>query len=156
MRRFLAVLVLVLGWVGPAGAYLLSPAFVLRVVDGDTLLVLVEGRVERVRLIGVNAPELREEEGLRAKGFVEEVLASNRVVMLEGDVDERDRYGRLLAYVWVRSPGERSSPDVAANMLNGMLVASGYARPMFVPPNGRYAKIFEEISSRGLPWISRD
>ncbi|MEM1967534.1 MAG: hypothetical protein QXO86_06675 [Nitrososphaerota archaeon] len=69
------------------------------------------------------------------------------------EVERRERSESPGAPALVR---RREVPDVAAKMFNGMLVALGYARPVFVPPNGRYARTFEEISASGLSWISRD
>ncbi len=94
-------------------------ARVARVVDGDTF-VLAEGK-ERVRLQGVDTPETVkpnwpiEPWGPEASQFTKEFLAGGRV-RLEFDVERRDKYGRLLAYVWV---GDR--------MLNEELLRAGLA-----------------------------
>jgi micrococcal nuclease len=84
-------------------------AFALRgtvthVVDGDTLSVRLDsGRSERVRLIGIDTPERGACMSARATGQARK-LADDRRVVLRGDAsqDTRDRYGRLLAYAWVR------------------------------------------------------
>jgi len=112
---------------------------VVRVVDGDTIHVRIGARVERVRYIGVNAPELHhprrgEEPGGREAARVNRDLASNRRVRLELDVRTRDRYGRLLAYVWVG--------DL---MVNAELVRLGYAQVMTVPPNVRHQALFLKL-----------
>src|SRR2546423_6498820 len=101
-------LIVLLAWVtGIAGA---QPATlegtVVRVVDGDTIHVRVADRVEKVRYIGVNTPEVHhprkgEEPGGREATAVNRTLVDGRRVRLETDVRPRDRYGRLLAYVWV-------------------------------------------------------
>jgi micrococcal nuclease len=109
---------------------------VVRVVDGDTIHVRLGGRVEKVRYIGVNTPELHhprlgEQPGGREARDVNRGLVDGRSVRLELDVQERDRYGRLLAYVWV---GDR--------MVNAELVREGYAQVMTVPPNVRYQQLF--------------
>jgi micrococcal nuclease len=82
-------------------------AHVLRVVDGDTIVVSVGGTTERVRYIGVDAPELaRSDEGLAAECGAEAARAANEElvadaeVRLERDVTDRDRFGRLLRHVW--------------------------------------------------------
>ncbi len=109
---------------------------VVRVVDGDTVRVEIGGRVERVRYIGVNSPELHHprrgrEPGGREASRVNGELVAHRRVRLELDVQSRDRYGRLLAYVWVG--------DV---MVNAELVRLGYAQVMTVPPNVRHQAMF--------------
>ncbi len=81
-------------------------ARVERVVDGDTFVAAVAGRSERIRLIGVDTPETVDPDrpvqpyGREASSFAKHML-SDRTVRLEGDVEPRDRYGRLLAYVWL-------------------------------------------------------
>ncbi len=112
---------------------------VVRVVDGDTIHVRIGERVERVRYIGVNAPELHhprrgEEPGGREAARVNRDLVLPRRVRLEMDVQSRDRYGRLLAYVWVG--------DL---MVNAELVRLGYAQVMTVPPNVRHQALFLKL-----------
>ncbi len=95
---------------------------VVRVVDGDTLIVMLAGEKERVRLIGANTPETVKPDwpvepwGPEASQFTKEFLAGG-VVRLEFDGPCRDKYGRTLAYVWV---GDR--------MLNEELIRAGLAR----------------------------
>jgi len=98
----------------------LVPCKVIRVVDGDTFICLFKGKKERVRLIGVDTPESRPnrkalrdskrtgislekilEMGKKATRFTRKHLKKGRVVFLEFDIEKRDRYGRLLAYVWL-------------------------------------------------------
>jgi micrococcal nuclease len=112
---------------------------VVRVVDGDTIHVRLGERLEKVRYIGVNTPEVHHpQRGVEAGGLeamaVNEALTAGRRVRLELDVQERDRFGRLLAYVWV---GEL--------MVNAELVRRGYAQVMTVPPNVRYQALFLEL-----------
>lgn len=112
------------------------PALVLRAVDGDTLEVRFRGRVERVRLIGVDTPETVAPGepvgcfGQEASAFTRRRLEGRRV-RLELDVELRDPYGRLLAYVWV--DGE---------LFNEVLVREGYAQVATFPPNVRYVDRF--------------
>ncbi len=114
---------------------------VSRLVDGDTIHVALAGRVEKVRYIGVNTPEIHHprkgaEPGGREALEVNRRLVEGRVVRLEPDVQQRDRYGRLLAYVWV------SGPDGREVMVNAELVRLGYAQVMTIPPNVRYTSTF--------------
>jgi micrococcal nuclease len=109
---------------------------VVRIVDGDTIHVRLGDRIEKVRYIGVNTPEVHhprkgEEPGGREALAVNRRLAMGKAVRLELDVQSRDRHGRLLAYVWA---GE--------TMINAELVRLGYAQVMTVPPNVRYQDLF--------------
>jgi micrococcal nuclease len=121
---------------------------VVYVDDGDTIDVTVGDRVERVRYIGVDAPEIAHEArgdrparrgapGGVAAARINAALVAGRSVRLELDVETRDRYGRLLAYVWV---GHR--------MVNAALVARGYARAAPIPPNLRHAAWFATLESQ--------
>jgi micrococcal nuclease len=113
---------------------------VTHVVDGDTIRI----GEERIRLIGVDTPETRKPGtpvqcfGKKATAFTKR-LVEGRAVKLELDVERRDRYGRLLAYVRRRSDGL---------FLNAELVSQGYAQVLTVPPNVRYAERFLTLQRR--------
>lgn len=137
---------------GPAPAAPIDGT-VVRVVDGDTIYVQLGDRIEKIRYIGVNTPEIHhptkgEEPGGREAAAVNRRLVGGRHVRLELDVRMRDRYGRLLAYVWVGD-----------TMVNAELVRQGYAQVMTVPPNVRYQDLFVKLqreareANRGL-WRS--
>ena len=126
---------------------------VVRVVDGDTIYVRLGDRVEKIRYIGVNSPEIHhpikgEEPGGREAAEVNRRLVDGHHVRLELDVRARDRYGRLLAYVWVGN-----------TMVNAELLRLGYAQVMTVPPNVRHQDLFIKLqreardSHRGL-WLA--
>ncbi len=106
-------------------------ARVLRVHDGDTVSIRYRGRTERVRLLGIDAPELGQRPwGPRAKKHLRRLLGqAGWLVRLELDVQGRDRYGRLLAYL--RSP--------QGLMINLQMVRDGYALVYTRPPNVRYS-----------------
>lgn len=111
---------------------------VTRVVDGDTIVV---GPEERVRLIGIDTPESVKpgtpvECFAREAGAFLEKLLEGRRVRLELDVEERDRYGRLLAYVYRRSDGL---------FVNAELVRRGYATVATFPPNVRHVEEFVRL-----------
>jgi micrococcal nuclease len=106
-------------------------AIVRRVYDGDTIEVEFRGVTERVRYIGIDTPEMGDprppiREVARAAAAENRALVDGRVVRLEFDVQQRDRYGRLLAYVWVGDP-----------RINERLVRDGFARAGSYPPNVR-------------------
>ncbi len=117
-------------------------ARVVRVVDGDTIVVRLGGRDERVRYIGVDTPETVKPR-TPVQCFGKEASAANkrlvegRTVELVADVEERDRYGRLLAYVY-------RAPDRV--FVNERLVRDGYASPMTIPPNVRFADRFAALA----------
>jgi micrococcal nuclease len=119
---------------------------VVRTVDGDTIYVRLAGGVEKVRYIGIDTPEVHhptrgEEPGGRAATEVNRRLLGREPVRLETDVQLRDRYGRLLAYVWARRP------DGGELMVNAELVRLGYAAVMTVPPNVRHAELFRKLAA---------
>lgn len=142
MRRAPSLLALLLVLAAAATARAAGPPLegvVIKVVDGDTIHVRVHERVERVRYIGVNTPEVRhsfrgEEPGGRAARETNRRLVAGRQVRLELDVQSRDPHGRLLAYVWI-----------GATMINAELVRQGYAQVMTVPPNVRYQRLFVHL-----------
>jgi micrococcal nuclease len=116
---------------------------VVRVVDGDTIRVRLDGgRIERVRYIGIDTPE-SVKPGTPVQCFAKKAshfnasLVSGRRVTLKTDAEERDRYGRLLAYVY--ADGE---------FVNRELVARGYARTLTIPPNVAHADEFARLARR--------
>jgi micrococcal nuclease len=117
-------------------------ARVVRVVDGDTIVVRLDGRDERVRYIGVDTPE-SVKPGTPVQCFAKAASAANerlvhgRRVRLAYDAERRDRYGRLLAYVY------RAEDDA---FVNARLVQDGYARTLTIPPNVRYADRFAALA----------
>ena len=107
------------------------PCVVTRVVDGDTLDC--EG-VGRVRLIGMDTPERDQQPfGADATAALAELAPVGSTVLLEPDVEAKDRYGRTLAYVWREGV-----------MANWALVRAGYALAATYPPNVQYVERFRE------------
>jgi micrococcal nuclease len=126
---------------------------VMRVVDGDTIIVNPN---ERIRLIGIDAPESVAPNrpvdcmGHESSQFLKEFLPKGTEVRLARDVEPEDRYGRTLAYVWVASTGV---------FVNAELVRRGFAQPLTIPPNIAHADQFADLArdarqaDRGL-WAS--
>ncbi|CAN5708996.1 hypothetical protein BH18ACT2_BH18ACT2_09700 [soil metagenome] len=118
---------------------------VIGVVDGDTVDIEIGGRSERVRLLGIDTPEVYVDDGRgpaecfgpEASEFTSELLAEGSDVRLERDVVGRDDYGRLLAYVYVLADGEVTG----GNMVNEAIVRQGFARPLIIAPNGAHAAL---------------
>lgn len=116
---------------------------VTRVVDGDTIIVDFNGKEERVRLIGVDTPESVHPdaaknlpEGKLVSQFTKDKLEGKEVA-LEFDVQERDHYGRLLAYVWF-----------GGETFNKILLREGYAQVATYPPNVKYVEDFTAIQNQ--------
>ena len=122
----------------------LGRAQVLRVVDGDTIRVRLDGRTERVRYIGIDTPE-SVKPGTPVQCFGKAASAYNhrlvegQPVRLRFDAERRDRYGRLLAYVYRASDGLTVGVE---------LVRRGFARTLTIPPNVRFAERFAALAAR--------
>lgn len=113
---------------------------VVRVIDGDTIVVQLDGTSEHVRYIGIDTPEMDDERpAVRRRAVAAKEanarLVDGRRVRLELDAERRDRYGRLLAYVWVGD-----------TLVNEVLVRTGHAAPYTVPPNVNYADRFQDAA----------
>ncbi len=119
---------------------------VVEVHDGDTISVIINQKKEKVRLIGIDAPEIGQKPwGEKAKKYLETLLSSSgRKVTLEFDIDKRDKYGRILAYLWTTN----------GDMVNLLILKSGYAMLFTFPPNVKYVDELRasqrEARGRGL------
>ena len=109
-------------------------ARVTRVVDGDTIRADLAGIEERIRYIGIDTPETDQPYGSEATR-ANRALVEDETVELRFDVDRRDRYGRLLAYVHLED----------GTMVNARLLEMGFAQVMTVPPNVRHVDHFVEL-----------
>lgn len=133
----------------PPSAPAVVAATVVKHTDGDTARFLLEtGAEERVRFIGIDTPEISETAeplGETAAAYTASLIPPGSTVWLETDAELRDRYGRLLAYVWLERPTGAEPEEVAAHMLNARLLAEGYALTLTVPPNVKYAEVFDSL-----------
>lgn len=115
-----------------------EPARVVRVVDGDTIVIDRGRGQEKLRYIGVDTPETVKP-GSPVEWMGPQASAANRTlvegrdVVLERDVSEYDRYGRLLRYVWLHD-------GAAWTLVNLALVAAGYAQVVTYPPDVKYVE----------------
>jgi micrococcal nuclease len=117
-------------------------ARVIRVVDGDTFEARIDGRVEDVRLIGIDTPETVKPGaavecfGPQASDFAHRMLEGRTVKLTFGE-ERRDAFGRLLAYAYLsRGPRDGSG---RALFVNAALVRRGLARTLTIAPNDRFA-----------------
>jgi len=129
------------------------PCEVVKVYDGDTFKCKLEnGKEIVVRLIGIDTPESKinkrayiqakklgsVEEVLKlgevAKEFTESILKTEKIVFLEFDAQKTDKYGRVLAYVWLSN----------GKLLNEILLQEGYAMLLTIPPNTKYVDRFKK------------
>ena len=124
-----------------------GPYKVEKVVDGDTFNIRKDGKTEKVRLIGVDAPESvapsytgREntEEGRKASDYLKKLIEGKNVY-LEYDLNYQDQYGRMLAYVYLSDQ---------ETMLQEKLLSEGYVQVLTVPPNVRYAEHFVQLQKK--------
>jgi len=138
-----------------------------RIIDGDIIQTLYGGAEKRIRLIGIDTPESRVnrkakkdkyanmseydvktiiEMGKKAKAYVNGLVKRGDMITIEFDVQEMDKYGRLLCYVYLSN----------GKMLNEEIVKAGYANVMTIPPNVKYKDRFigayqeAEKNKRGL------
>jgi micrococcal nuclease len=142
-KKLIYVLLLFIIFAYPACAKKESEYYkVTEIHDGDTLTIVKDSffgilvKTERIRLIGIDAPELAQEPwGRKAKNHLKKLIReSSWLVKIELDVQQRDKYGRILAYLW----------DKNGNMINYMMIRDGYAMVYTIPPNVKYAEKFVE------------
>lgn len=105
-----------------------------RVHDGDTLTAIVDNRREKIRLIGIDTPEMGQRPwGKKAKEHLEDLIdSSSRQVIIEYDVERRDKYNRILAYIWTKD----------GKMANREMLKHGYALLFTFPPNVKHVEEF--------------
>ncbi len=128
-----------------------TKAQVIRVIDGDTIWVDIGDRKEKVRFIGINTPELARDGkkaqfmAEEAKDFVEKTI-KDKEIYLEKDLTDRDKYDRLLRYIYLEKPSENPSFDeIRDKSLNGILVKEGLAYSNYYKPNIKYQDFLEKL-----------
>ncbi|HQO39600.1 MAG TPA: thermonuclease family protein [Spirochaetota bacterium] len=148
LKRYMYILILLTSVAAQAAG---TRATVTKIVDGDTIHVNSNGTILKVRLIGIDAPEkvtnskVRRDsnrtgddirtilaQGKRSTNYLKSILRKGASVTLEYDLQQYDRNGRTLAYVYLSD----------GRMLNELIIAAGYAVPLTVPPNVKYRDRF--------------
>lgn len=125
-----------------------NSVFIEKVIDGDSIEVNIGGKREQVRFIGIDAPELSQKPwGKRSKKFLEDLIsASGWQVRIEYDVEKRDKYDRILAYLWSRDN----------KLINEEILGNGYAVLYTFPPNVKHvdrlrsAQVIARENKRGI------
>lgn len=144
--KFSLIIILVLFITSPTNAAYSEKFRVTEVHDGDTISIRTRSlagiplKIERVRLIGIDAPELKQEPwGRLSKRYLKKIISeSNWVVSIEFDIEQRDKYGRLLCYAW----------DKKGRLINEKMIENGYAMLYTIPPNVKYAERFIAAQKR--------
>ena len=128
-------------------------AKLVRVVDGDTYVVNIDGQDTKVRLIGVDTPESvapesytektgkeNTKEGLKVSEHMKDILKEGDLLFLEFDVQMYDKYDRVLAYAYFDD----------MTMIQEYLLENGLAQVMTIQPNSKYSKRFVELEQKAI------
>ncbi|MCX7621167.1 MAG: thermonuclease family protein [Acidimicrobiales bacterium] len=128
----------------PSATAVTPNAVVVAHVDGDTLKVNIDGVTETVRLIGIDTPETKKPGtpvecfGKEASAHLAALVPQGMPVRLERDVEERDRYGRLLVYLY------RATDGLFVNLA---MVTDGFAAQLTIPPNVAHVDEFRQAAA---------
>jgi len=144
MNRWKVTVVILLVWLLLTLAFgCVAPAapLVIRVIDGDTIEVDIDGTIYKIRYIGIDAPELDDKRAefcalAQEATRLNRELVEEKTVRLEKDISETDKYGRLLRYVYVDGI-----------FVNAELVRQGLAWAEAYEPDIKYQDILEELET---------
>ena len=132
-----------------------EPARIMRIINGDTLTILFQGKWEEIKLLGLDMPETTLNDrvyeralkdsttpaaiinsGLTGREFVKKYLQYGSQIWIEFDTQKRDRFSRLLGYVYLAD----------GRMLNEIILRAGLSEPLLIAPNLKYQQRFKEMS----------
>ena len=132
-----------------------EPARIMRIINGDTLSILYHGKWEEIKLLGLDMPETTLNDrvyekalknsttpaeiinrGLTGREFVKKYLQYGSQIWIEFDTQKRDRFSRLLGYVYLAD----------GRMLNEVILSAGLSETLWIPPNLKYQQRFQEIA----------
>jgi micrococcal nuclease len=132
-----------------------EPARIMRIINGDTLTILYHGKWEEIKLIGLDMPETTLNDrvyekalknsttpaaiinrGLAGREFVKKFLQYGSQIWIEFDTQKRDRFSRLLGYVYLTD----------GRMLNEIILRAGLSEPLLIPPNLKYQQHFQDLA----------
>lgn len=126
-------------------------ATVTKIVDGDTLWVEWEEGSDKVRLIGIDAPERQYYSDVKGDGdfaaeYLESLIKNGDTVYLQADITNKDDYNRLLRYVWLKTPADREdNTEIKNKMINAMIVYNGYAEAKEYEPDVLYSDVLSKL-----------
>ena len=118
----------------------LQEAQAIKVHDGDTVTLMIKGKMVKTRLIGIDAPEMGQRPwGRRAREHLVGIIKdSGWIVYVETDIVKRDKYDRLLAYL-------RTKQDA---IINERMLQDGHAVLFTISPNVKYVAEFTRAERR--------
>jgi len=113
---------------------------VIKVHDGDTVTLMINGRMRKTRLIGIDAPEMNQRPwGRQAKEHLIDIMNhTDWIVTMETDAVTTDKYGRSLVFLWTNNN----------ELINERMVLDGYAVLFTIRPNVRYKDNFTRAEQR--------
>lgn len=137
-----------------------TEATIAKVVDGDTVKVMLDGQKITVRIIGINTPESvaedesrNTEEGRKASEYVKELLPAGTTVYLEYDLDDEDQYGRTLAYIWLRGDADTDDfDDFCRYNVGALIMQNTYCETVYYKPNKKYLDWLRRIEDQYQPF----
>lgn len=146
MKKLFGALFLILMLIGCSDAFSTAQdTTFVRVVDGDTLIATIDGKEEYVRLLLVDTPETKHPKigvqpfGTEASDLMNNTFSPSDPIVLEYGTEKRDKYDRILAYVYTQD----------GQMFNEMLLEAGLARVAYVfPPNDKHVGKFREVEGK--------
>lgn len=127
----------------PTRDAVVANAVVEFVIDGDTIDAIIDGREERIRLIGIDTPETKRPDtpiecyGPEASAYAASLLPVGTPIRIERDTVNRDDFGRLLGYVYRADDGI---------FVNYEIIRQGFATPLSIAPNTTYAELFVDAA----------
>ncbi len=163
LKRLISIGIFLIILLGLNGCYLLDETGpddmtldrvkITKVIDGDTAYArFTDGSKEKVRFIGVDAPEINhptlglEKFGSEAEHYTRSLI-EGQTIWLEYDEGERDQYDRLLAYLWLEIPEELTDREIRSKMFNAQLLIDGYAIQVVFEPNVKYKSFFSRYEA---------
>lgn len=163
LKRLISIGIFLIIFLGLNGCYLLDETGpddmtlhrvrITKVIDGDTAYArFTDGSEEKVRFIGVDAPEINhptlglEDFGPEAEYYTRSHI-EGKTLWLEYDQGVRDQYDRLLAYLWLEIPEDISDEEIRSKMFNAQLLVDGYAVQVVFEPNVKYRSFFSQYEA---------